>query len=437
MKLRRLADGIKRPCTGLQTTLCICGTGFWDASKRDLYKVCDVHGICHTDGMLDRNQTTHVVVPFSINDMKICQEYARHILTSEKVSKAIEWGIPIVSIDFLLYTVGRACQSCCTLIPETLAPVSDPTTVYACPADCIPMVEKIDQYVEDTPSKYVANAEDSSSGQSTQQQEESSVPTSPVDESVKRRESTLQDNDAVIDWAGGYDYDVDPTQMSDVYGSQTPGMEAFHEEDLRNFASIKVTPLSPQVSESDHSSDLPSVSCLPDLTPPLPDCFIPGDLLLRAPKGNGVRKRHNITSRTSGMIEFTESMTFRHLEYMHLDTRHHIAVEIVDPDTRIKAVVKPLHFYRLLGQKWMMEFKRYFKAKDIGVDDTSNGLELYLSTKVEGGLPVHAFYGHKVEVHRIPRHKKGPMLHMESSDDSDPPYFYRYDYDVDNGRVLV
>lgn len=417
MKLRRLADGTKRPCTGLQTTLCICGTGFWDASKRDLYKVCDVHGICHTDGMLDRSQTTHVVVPFSINDMKICQEYARHILTSDKVSKAIEWGIPIVSIDFLIYTVGRACQSCCKLIPETLVPVSDPTTVYACPADCIPMVEKIDQYVVDTPSKYVANAEDPSS--------------------VKRREDTLQSSDqsgAAIDWPGGYDFDVDPTQMSDIYGSQTPGMEAFHEEDLRNFASIKVTPLSSQVSESDHSSNLPSVSCLPDL---LPDCFIPGDLLLRAPKGNGVRKRHNITSRTSGMIEFTESMTFRHLEYMHLDTRHHVAVEIVDPDTRNKIVVKPLHFYRLLGQEWMMEFKRYFKAKDIGVDDTSNGLELYQSTKVEGGCPVSAVMHGHVVVHRIPRHKKGPMLHMESSDDSDPPYFYRYDYDVDNGRVLV
>lgn len=448
MQLRRLCNSEKASnstCVGIQTDICICGTGFWDASKDDLYKLCDAHGIRHTEGMLHKLQTTHVVVPFTLKDIEVCQAYARRVLTSNKISKALSWGIPIVSIDFLLHTVGKGCRSCHELIPGI--PASMLETGYACPADCFPVTHSEDHVVDDTPSKYIVNPGCSSSGVSTLvhgvMEPEGESMTSQLENEITCAPKQHEERNTIISWDGGYDDDVDPCQSEEVCGSQTPGTDAFNKEDLRNFASIKVTPLSCHDSEKEHDETIgdfspgssPTLVEETPLQPWSPDCFIPGELLSRAPKGNGVRKRHNITSKSSGMIQFTDSMTFRHLEYLYIDARNHRAVEIVDLDRSMtKAIVKPLHFYKIMGEEWMMEFKRYFTGEDIGVSDGSNGLELYQSTKVEG-CPVHAVTRRQVVVHRMrSRHKKGPMLAMESSDD--PPYFYRHDYDVDAGRVL-
>lgn len=448
VQLRRLAEKASNStCVDIQTDICICGTGFWDASKVDLYNLCDAHGICHTEGTLHRLQTTHVVVPFTLKDMEVCQAYARRVLVSNKISKALSWDIPVVSIDFLLDIVGKGCRCCQKLIPHITASTLE--TGYSCPADCLPVIDSEDHFVDDTPSKYVVNSGCSSSDVITrvhgvmEPEPESSVLMMPYQQN--EAECTTREDDIQDDGIGSSSwdglYDNEPHQSEDLYGSQTPGMEAFNKEDLRNFASIKVTPVSFEDSEKEYDDTLRKFSLgssptLVEETPlhPSPDCFIPGELLSRAPKGNSVRKRHNITSKSSGMIQFTDSMTFRHLEYMHVDARNHKAVEIVDLDSKTKVIVRPLHFYKILGEEWMMEYKRYFKGKDIGVSDASNGLELYQSTTVEG-CQLSAVTCRQVVVHRMrSRHIKGPMLAIEGSDH--PPFFHRYDYDADTGRVL-
>lgn len=461
--LRRLAEqGASSSCRSVQEDLSVCGTGFWGASKQDLYSVCDAHGINHTDGQLQRYKTTHIVVPFTLQDMEFCQSYARHVLISDKINKAIDWQIPIVSIDFLFHKIGSTCRSCGTLIPGILKSVLDPAHNYRCPADCIPVSSTVYEFVEDTPSKYCSrNEESSTSGQSIQhkddvEKEDTSsalqgspdatwIHTKPAIGCMKPKNiySTVSghQHSSGLESGGGYacGYNV-TTQIQcseSVPGSQTPGIEAFDEADLRHFASIKVTPYTPYMSSSEDETSEELVPCTyihqEENEVPLADCFIPGDLLPRAPKGNNVRKRHNITSRKPGMIAFTESMTFRHLDYMHLDVRHKSAVEIIEKGTKV--IVNPLHFYKILGQDWMMEFNRYFKAKDVDIPDVSNGLELYRCTQVEGCL-VHAVTKGKIKVHRLPR-KKGPIMPMESSGPQNhPPYYYRYDYDTETGRVL-
>lgn len=486
MQLRRLTEGKTKLCgdaTGL-TDLCLCGTSFWGESKRDLYRLCDSHGIRHTHGTLERFKTTHVVIPFTMKDLQYCQEYARHVLTSDKILKSLQWEIPIVSIDFLFQVIGKGCRSCCVLISGISRNVLNPR-LYQCPLDCLPSCLQIDQFVKDTPPKFTdckekcnlkiseGEMDDSSISQSTQQgaslspgndcqtcdrhtyqtYDDRTVERSDDHHSCTNIGNNEQDEPTtVMEW---HEASALPSQVPSIDSTNdngtpleatTPGLDDFEESDLRNFASIRVTPsiipLSSHSSGETCSTGVSDLALQDSLDNPMPnemslptsDCFIPGDLLARAPKGNSVRKRHNIRTRTPGIIHFTESMTFRHLGYMHVHVREKTALEIKKEDN-VKLIVKPLLFYKVLGQDWMFEFKRYFTSKDIHMRDTSHGLELYCSTKVEG-CSVHAITPTSIVVHRMPRIKT-PCLPLKStSSDSPPPYFYRYDYDPTKGQVL-
>ena len=77
-----------------QEPVVVTGTGFSGpdrAAVRELARLC---GFCY-DGDLTRGRTTHLVV-------------LGHAMHSDKRAKALEWGVPVVSLAWLQDSVCRA-----------------------------------------------------------------------------------------------------------------------------------------------------------------------------------------------------------------------------------------------------------------------------------------------------------------------------------------
>jgi hypothetical protein len=237
---------------------------------------------------------------------------------------------------------------------------------------------------------------------------------------------------------------------------RTPDINSLDSDLLRNFAKVRVTPTSESsmvehqvaseftfaqvLHEEDsfefghqYEDDL-SKQSKDDSSPcatnemansvRLQDAFIPGDLVGRAPKGNAVRKRHGIQSRAPGLIQFTYSMVFKNLNHMTIDAKaKNIAVKVKrtvvgNTDDGSTMLVKPLHFYRILGQDWMLEY-RPFKFDENGT------YEMSLQTEIDS-CPV-AFISGKVLTSKTQKSRGPPMkpLPLVSATHGHPPYFYR------------
>lgn len=386
----------------------VCSSGFLHSSRDDVKNLCAMHGILYS-GDLDVTMTTHLVIPLTKRDLLLCQKYAELVLKTDKVMKCWEKGIPVVCLDWLFERVSHVCGRC---------------QVYNGRAGFKETV--VEEYMW-TPMREVS----------------CSTP----------------------EMLGLSDDHVSPSQQPECTGlipsldessqyERTPDINALDSELLRNFAKVRVTPNSESsmdhhgaseftfaqvlheedsferrheedVSQNskDNNDGSPSATNQMANSDRLQDAFIPGDLLLRFPKQNAVRKRHGIQSRAPGLIQFTYSMVFKRLDHMIIDAKaKNIAVKVkrtaVGNANDGTMLVRPLHFYRILGQDWMLEYR------PLEVDENGT-YEIRLQTEIDS-CPV-AFISGKVLTSKAQK-SRGPSmkpLPLVSTTHGHPPYFYR------------
>lgn len=409
--LRELVQSTQRDkkcSTGNRPEIHVCSTGFLHSSRTDIKTLCSRHGIAY-HGDLDATKTTHVLIPLTKRDLRLCQEYAEAILKTDKVMRCWEKGIPVVCLDWLFGLVSDVCGCC---------------RVYNGRAGFDTVV------VEEVSWK-------------------------PKEESCCSTPQVLQG----IPFSNDH---VSPSQEPQCTGllasesERTPDIDGLDSDLLRDFSKVRVTPNTESVEHDvseftfglvvggdsfEHAcggsqyedrvsqyfeEDTSCSSHVNEAGRVYPqDWFIPGDLLVRFPKGNAVRKRHDIQSRAPGLIQFTYSMVFKHLNNMILDAKaKNVAVEVkrtaVGTTTML---VRPLHFYRILGQDWMLEYRPF------EVDENST-CELRLQTSIDA-CPVACIAGTVVAnmlTSKTQKKSRGPpmkTLPLVSATHGNPPYFYR------------
>lgn len=93
----------------------VTGTGFYHGSRADLRKLCATLGL-RLLGDLRRYDTTVLVLPLSKKDAQMFGVGSQW--RSEKVEKALNWNIPVVSVDWLLEGLAKGAP----LPPEKFDP---------------------------------------------------------------------------------------------------------------------------------------------------------------------------------------------------------------------------------------------------------------------------------------------------------------------------
>lgn len=170
-----------------------------------------------------------------------------------------------------------------------------------------------------------------------------------------------------------------------------------------------------------------------------PEDIIPGDLLLRAPRNNKVRQRHGVVGGRQ-QVMYTDSITMRPKgrDIVEIDVKASRNVAMQSGEL----IIKPLFFYKIRGEGWRVEFRRFFRARDLpardlGLPTDLDPAELFLSTAIEGSS-LHALADdvRKVCVDRLSAARRQPVLQMETAGSGAPAWFYRHEYDVETENVL-
>ncbi|KAI8102905.1 hypothetical protein M9434_005697 [Picochlorum sp. BPE23] len=389
----------------------VCSSGFLHSSREDVKSLCGIHGITYS-GNLDVTKTTHLLIPLTKRDLRLCQEYAEVVLKTDKVMKCWEKDIPVVCLDWLFERVGDACGRC--RVYNGRAGFED---------------KGVEEYMW-TPMGEASCSTPELLGFSDDHVSPSQEPQctgliASLDDESSEYERTPDINSLDSDLLRNFaKVRVTPNSESSMVEHQVASEFTFaqvlHEEDSFEFGHQYEDDFSKQ--SKDDSSPCATNEMANSVR--LQDAFIPGDLVGRAPKGNAVRKRHGIQSRAPGLIQFTYSMVFKNLNHMTIDAKaKNIAVKVKctvvgNTDDGSTMLVKPLHFYRILGQDWMLEY-RPFKVDENGT------YEMSLQTEIDS-CPV-AFISGKVLTSKTQKSRGPPMkpLPLVSATHGHPPYFYR------------
>ena len=455
----QLRDLVENPRCGsccrplsISQRLCITGSGFYGSAETDLYTCCHKHGIQHSHGQLKKYETTHLVVPLTMNDLLLCQEYADRVLKSEHVIACWTHGTPVVTLDWLFDIVSCVCSSCHILVSSRRS-----YNAYRS-SDVVSLIQDVERYAW-TRDMFHGNEMSSPSHVSPspiacstyrKSEEHVVISTLAVGQKSPRHASGIT---SPLPFQTAPEVDDSSLHMQDTWAfptsEETPPIprlfqqnyedeeneeertpDAVDEEERMNmFAALRVTPFTeihPSSNQQQSCDDLQHemknlaishyssshtlesggqlIETLENIIPG--DVCIPGDLLLKPPRGNAVRKRHDISSRSTGIIQFTNSMTLKHLDFMIICTKRqkHVALDILDAHGKV-FLVKPCWFYKIAGQDWMVEYKRFYTRKEVGEQaehPTDGDQELFISTEHDA-----------IEAHRIT--KKSQVQYIRTS----------------------
>ena len=293
------------------------------------------------------------------------------------------------------------------------------------------------------------------------------------DESEEQLQSVPDDSE----YGGNENLDLNVHTPGTTPGT-TPGNDGARELDLKNFAAISsVTPLEESgpdfydveddfgaghdggadydggdddvgevrtglrtLALQDDDPVASAMTTLTTLTTSLIEAhdIIPGDLLLRAPRNSKVRQRHAVPGGRQTVM-YTESITMRpkDRDIVEIDVKSskNVAMQCG------KSIIKPLFFYKLRGENWRVEYRRFYRAGDLpggklGLPTDLDPAELFLSTVVEGSSLHSLADVQKVFVDKLSAAGRRPVLEMETAGSGAPAWFYRHLYDVDSGRIL-
>jgi hypothetical protein len=497
----QLRDLVENPRCGsccrplsISQRLCITGSGFYGSAETDLYTCCHKHGIQHSHGQLKKYETTHLVIPLTMKDLLLCREYADRVLKSENVIACWTHGTPVVTLDWLFDIVSCVCSSCHIL-------VSSRRDNNSCTlSDAVSLIQDVERYEWTRDHMFHPHQDESSSPThispspivySTYKESEDNVCddnvavgqespcqvrdiTSPPFQAAQ--EATDASQHTQDTWAFPSWEETPPISRSfhsnkqrrEEEGDYDEGEErtpdAVDEEERMNlFAALRVTPLTeiqPSSNQQHSCNDLQHdmkklsishtsssshtfesggrlIDMLENIIPS--DVCIPGDLLLKPPRGNAVRKRHDISSRSTGIIQFTNSMTLKHLDFLTICTQRqkHVALDVLDVNGEI-LLVKPYWFYKIAGQDWMVEYKRFYTGKEVGKEAdhlTDCDQELFISTELDATEAHRIIKKSQVQYIRMSGLTK--PLPMKSTSTDTVSMYYSHTYNPRSKNVIM
>jgi hypothetical protein len=443
----------------------LCIDGFTRGARDDVLLVCEEYGIMHQERA---GGATHVVVPFSREDISLLGMVPERYLPND----AQLAGAPVVTVDFLLDLIDA--------IKKFDEVLGRQTKAYA-------VVGRVGGVEEIAPSAPVRSLGSLGSPGSLGSLGDGAVGVADMTDMTARcsigslkifgnemygagslaRDSSLtrvevgagDGSEARDDFNHSRGENVDVNVQTPC---TTPGSHA--DLDLKNFAAISsVTPLEMGQDLYDVEDDFggleeelrtglvlqgeeepvatTSTTSMTSRTVSTstigPEDIIPGDLLLRAPRNNKVRQRHGVVG---GRVIYTDSITMRPKgrDIVEIDVKASRNVAMQSGEL----IIKPLFFYKIRGEGWRVEFRRFFRARDLpardlGLPTDLDPAELFLSTAIEGSS-LHALADdvRKVCVDRLSAARRQPVLQMETAGSGAPAWFYRHEYDVETENVL-
>jgi len=491
----RASKSSKRPSNGIDH---IAFYGFTRGALDDLLVICDEYGI-EPRTEVDAGRTSAVVVPFDSADL------SRHatLLSPGLLKRAARAGVPVVTLDFLFEVVdalkrvrdvcGRGCRAYAVAGAEEASVES--VLSRGLPEPKLTQLSASEVGVEMTQEALGDMAEAYSVGVGSLKvfgNEFYGAPSGDGDgdecsftrvvEEVEQDEN-VDGNRGWVEANGKGDHDDE----ADEVRACTPSSEhtdpgACDVDDLETFAAISsVTPLEMgkgqdiydvgggwEGSDDDNGDDndddkeesevaamralvlddegsrAPSTADARRANGVLgADDIFPGVLLVRAPRNGKVRQRHVVPVGRQNVL-YTDSMTLRPRgrDMVEIDIKAAKNVAIQCHDRRI--IIKPAFFYKLRGEGWRCEFRRFLAASDLpaelGLPKDLDRAELFLSTAVEGCSVQSLANVEKVFVDKLAAGgsttRNAAVLGMETVGDGTPAWFYRHEYDVQSGHVL-
>ncbi len=490
----RASKSIKRQSNGIDH---LAFHGFTRGALDDLLVICDEWGI-EPRTEFDAGTTSAVVVPFDSADL------SRHatLLSPGLLKRAAKAGVPVVTLDFLFEVVdalkrvrdvcGRGCRAYAVAGAEAGAEeVSLESLVLSAPELGVEMTQEAlgdmaEAYSVGVGSLKVFGNEfyGAPSGDEDGDGDGDECSFTRVVEGVEHDEN-VDGNRVWVEENGKGDHD---DEADEERACTTPSTEhtdpgACDVDDLETFAAISsVTPLEmgagqdmydvgggwednddddndddgnddeeesevaamrALVLDDDEGSRAPSTADVRRANGVLgADDIFPGELLVRAPRNGKVRQRHAVPAGRQNVL-YTDSMTLRPRgrDTVEIDIKAAKNVAIQCHDRRI--IIKPAFFYKLRGEGWRLEFRRFIRASDLpaelGLPKDLDRAELFLSTAVEGCSVQSLANVEKVFVDKLAggsSTRNAAVLGMETVGDGAPAWFYRHEYDVQSGHVL-
>ena len=468
-----------------------CVAGFARGARDDVLLVCEEYGIIHQERA---GGATHVVLPFSREDMGLLGDKA--VLERFVPVDAKRAGTPVVTIDFLLDLVdamkkfdevlGRQTKAYAVAgagDEEGVEEVADSEAVLALGwfgEEGAGGETDVSERCRVGSLKIFGNQV---YGTGSLAHGDSSFTQVQVVEGL----GTGDGGEARLAVADNFNNESEENVDVNLQTPCTmPGTDAARELDLKNFAAIStVTPLEMGQDfydvEDDFGTDAHGIDDIEDSEENVEDLdgldddemmhaglrmltlqddqpaattsamsktsktsgidpqdIIPGDLLLRAPRNNKVRQRHPVPVGRQ-TIMYTDSITMRPKDR-----------DIVDIDVKSsknvamqcgELIIKPLFFYKILGEGWRVEYRRFYRVRDLPVGELGpptdlSPAELFLSTAIEGSSLHSMADVEKVFVDKLPVARRRPVLEMETAGSGAPAWFYRHEYDVETGKIV-
>jgi hypothetical protein len=469
----------------------LCAAGFVKGAARDLREICEFYGMSDRLSFdeMDRSATTHVVIPQSRLDLGENPGVAINSVSKSCVSMAIDMGVPVVTIDFFFDLIDELRR-----FKEFLQQCTQ-EHVIACPSADARSIDRLFQGSVNTQAKEVEHSTPQNSV-SSQTRVDRHVNNPETNEILDQIEGVDKGMDKEIHYRENLDANICCTPCT------TPGDAEASHVDLKNFAAIcSVTPLEDNYGDDDSWTDCASncrnistESTRRDITaihlemktlalddirstsspPVIPgeenntileeeenntileeeenntileeENIIPGNLLLRAPRNNKVRQRHSLPQSSRNLIEFTYSMTLRlecsntGVDLLDIDTKNRKNVALQCGST----IIKPLFFYKIRGEYWRMEFRKFFRLKnvpltclDLDQQCATDDAELFLSTETDA-CTLNSLNRsiRRIFVDKLPTSSsRKPILAMKISGYNDPAHFWRFWYNPHRKKI--